>query len=152
VECEGREERGQGGGDGASYHNVPQAQAAVRALEQVLRDSEVTSCAILTPYNAQVRLLKSMLRGANKQAMLDSGRLTISSVDGFQGREADAVIFSTVRCNAQQRLGFVSDARRMNVALTRARRGLIVIGSSRTLCGDGNWDSWLRWLANASRN
>jgi len=49
-------------------------------------------------------------------------QVVVSSVDGYQGREADVVVFSTVRCNPQRRLGFVTDPRRMNVAITRPRR------------------------------
>jgi len=146
VPCEGPEARSQrGGGDGASYHNVQQAEAAIALLGQVLQDASVATCAILTPYNGQVRLMIARLT-AGQQRLLESGHLVISTVDGFQGREADAVILSTVRCNARGKIGFVSDVRRMNVALTRARRGLIVVGSAATLHRDTNWAAWLAWV------
>ena len=56
------------------------------------------------------------------------------------------IIFSTVRCNKEGRLGFVTDPRRMNVAITRAKRGLIVIGSSATLSSNKCWSSWLQHI------
>ena len=59
--------------------------------------------------------------------------IEIDSVDGFQGREKEAVIISMVRSNRDGEIGFLSDIRRMNVALTRARRKLIVIGDSATI-------------------
>jgi superfamily I DNA and/or RNA helicase len=59
--------------------------------------------------------------------------LEIDSVDGFQGREKEAVVISLVRSNPQGEIGFLGDIRRMNVALTRARRKLLVIGDSATL-------------------
>ena len=59
--------------------------------------------------------------------------LEIDSVDGFQGREKEAVVLSLVRSNPEGEIGFLADVRRMNVALTRARRKLLVIGDSATL-------------------
>ncbi|MBI4056724.1 MAG: AAA family ATPase [Elusimicrobia bacterium] len=83
-----------------------------------------TQIGILTPYVAQVRLLKSL----GKEPGLEIG-----SIDGFQGREKEAVILSLVRSNDKGEVGFLSDIRRMNVAMTRARRFLIVIGDSATI-------------------
>ena len=62
--------------------------------------------------------------------------LEIDTVDGFQGREKEAVVISCVRSNSDGEIGFLADRRRMNVALTRARRKLIVVGDSSTLGGN----------------
>ena len=74
-----------------------------------------------------MRLLRERLK-----ARLAQG-LEIGSIDGFQGRENEVVIISLVRANADGEIGFLADTRRMNVALTRARRTLIVIGDSATI-------------------
>lgn len=70
----------------------------------------------------------------------------VASVEGFQGKEKEVIIFSTVRSNDRKAMGFVSNSKRMNVALTRAKRGLIVIGSKKTLSSHGNWKSWFAWV------
>jgi ATP-dependent RNA/DNA helicase IGHMBP2 len=108
-----------------SRENEGEAKLALQ-LYQELRTAGIPakSIAIITPYVAQVRLLRSMNP--------DRG-VEIGSVDGFQGREKEAIILSLVRSNDQGEVGFLSDIRRMNVAMTRARRLLIVIGDSATL-------------------
>ena len=64
----------------------------------------------------------------------------------YQGRERDVIIFSAVRSNRQGRIGFLTDWRRMNVALTRAKSGLIVIGDGETLReGDKHWNAFVNW-------
>jgi superfamily I DNA and/or RNA helicase len=83
------------------------------------------SIAILTPYTRQADLLKRTLSAFKN--------VEISSIDGFQGREADIVIFPTVRCNVHHEIGFLSDMRRLNVALTRAKIAVIVVGDRDTL-------------------
>ena len=81
--------------------------------------------AVLTPYTAQATLLKSLLPSS----------MTISTIDGFQGREADIIVYVTVLCNVDHKIGFLRDARRLNVALTRAKVGCIVVGDRATLEG-----------------
>ncbi len=83
--------------------------------------------AIIAPYAAQVRFLRDHCNIED---------LEIDTVDGFQGREKEAVLITLVRSNREGEIGFLSDARRMNVALTRARRKLIVVGDSATLGND----------------
>ena len=70
-----------------------------------------------------------LCRGARCEAPVDS-------VDGFQGREKEAIIISLVRSNAEGEIGFLAEVRRMNVAMTRARRKLLIIGNSATLSND----------------
>ena len=83
--------------------------------------------AVLTPYTRQVEMLRTLLPS--------TAGITVSSIDGFQGREADVVIFVTVRCNVHGEIGFLTDLRRLNVVMTRAKVGCIVIGDRATLTG-----------------
>ena len=73
--------------------------------------------------------------------------VSIRSVDGFQGQERELIIFSAVRSNDLGQLGFLDDDKRMNVLLTRARKGLIVIGNGDTLAqNDSTWKKWIDWM------
>jgi ATP-dependent RNA/DNA helicase IGHMBP2 len=116
------------------------AQAARVALEVqrlLARGLAPTALGVITPYDAQVRTLRALLRAA-----CDAG-LEIASVDGFQGREKEAVIVDLVRCNDEGELGFLRDKRRMNVALTRAKRFLLVAGDSATLASDAYYRAFM---------
>ena len=95
----------------------------------------------------QVTELRAQLQASQTTAgPLADGVLEIKTVDGFQGREKEMVVFSSVRCNADRSVGFLADSRRLNVALTRAKRGLIVVGNWRTLRADPVWCKWLNWV------
>ena len=85
--------------------------------------------AILTPYLSQRTRLTEALPAYN-----------VSSIDGYQGREAEIIVFVTVRCNNHFEIGFLKDLRRLNVAITRAKAGVIIIGDRRTLVGSAEDD------------
>lgn len=111
---------------GGSSRLNPQEAALVGEKVQALLAAGVApeTIAVIAPYAAQVRLLREQLPIQG---------LEIDSIDGFQGREKEAVVLSLVRSNVEGEVGFLADIRRMNVALTRARRKLLVIGDSATL-------------------
>jgi regulator of nonsense transcripts 1 len=101
------------------------------------------SIVVLSPYTRQAEVLKRMLSSIPHN-------IDVSSIDGFQGREADIIVFVTVRCNDHREIGFLKDMRRMNVALTRAKSALVVVGNRATLTegtADGEASSmWRRML------
>jgi superfamily I DNA and/or RNA helicase len=80
--------------------------------------------AILTPYTHQREALTAAMP-----------RIEVSSIDGFQGREADIIIFVTVRCNVYGDIGFLADMRRLNVVMTRAKCRVVIVGHKGTLIG-----------------
>jgi superfamily I DNA and/or RNA helicase len=111
--------------DGESRRNRGEAEFAIARVQELLAAGVAPrAIGVITPYAAQVRLLRDLLSVEG---------LEIDSVDGFQGREKEAIVISLVRSNLQGEIGFLADERRMNVALTRARRKLIVIGDSATI-------------------
>jgi superfamily I DNA and/or RNA helicase len=111
--------------DGDSRLNEREAALAGRKVQALLSlGVSPQAIAAIAPYSAQVRLLRQQLAATGVE---------VDSVDGFQGREKEAVIISLVRSNTNCEIGFLADVRRMNVALTRARRKLIVIGDSATI-------------------
>lgn len=126
--------------------NSVEAQRILNLVGDIIRGGELglTDIGVVTPYSAQVRRLRQMVRQVCP-SHLDVRNLEIASVDAFQGREKELMIFSAVRCNPRGNMGFLADWRRLNVMLTRARRGLVVFGSGTTLCADPTWRRWLKW-------
>ncbi|RHY35962.1 hypothetical protein DYB38_011316 [Aphanomyces astaci] len=126
------EESVEGGGGvqtlhGASKSNPGEAQVVAQHVTALLatglKPSEV---AVITPYNGQVGVLRRLLHPVHPT-------LEIRSVDGFQGCEKEAVVMSLVRSNCKSAVGFLADDRRMNVAVTRAKRHVALIGDTDTL-------------------
>ena len=126
--------------DGLSRINPAEAKLALQTLhdyiERIGKDRilyERLDIGIISPYKGQVHLLRKMLRKDSYWKPLRH-LISINTVDGFQGQERDIILISMVRQNEQGQVGFLADLRRMNVAITRARMKLIIIGHSPTLC------------------
>ncbi|KAK9866538.1 hypothetical protein WJX84_002418 [Apatococcus fuscideae] len=141
------------GARGVSKSNPAEARILTMMTRQLMAANESllsgAGIGIITPYAGQVREIKYQLSICGYQpiaAALLNGLLEVKTVDGFQGREKEIILFSAVRCNPQQHVGFLNDARRLNVALTRAKRGLIVLGSRQTLKASPIRKRWLKWV------
>ncbi|KAH8602786.1 P-loop containing nucleoside triphosphate hydrolase protein [Bisporella sp. PMI_857] len=128
---------------GESKSNEMEA-ALVKIHVQNLVDAGVKpeDIAIVTPYNAQLALVSRLLKEAFPG-------IELGSVDGFQGREKEVVIVSLVRSNSKREVGFLAEKRRLNVAMTRPRRSLIIIGDSETVgAGSKYLKRWMDFLEN----
>ncbi|KIY47591.1 P-loop containing nucleoside triphosphate hydrolase protein [Fistulina hepatica ATCC 64428] len=139
-------ERLEGDGDEGSRCNENETTIVKYWVDKLVSSGVSPSqIAIITPYQAQVTLLVSLIR---PQYGPD---IEVGTVDGMQGREKEAVIISLVRSNDKREVGFLREKRRMNVAMTRAKRHLCVVGDSSTVCHGGRYlKRWLAWLeANA---
>jgi superfamily I DNA and/or RNA helicase len=95
-------------------------------------ENERIDFGIITPYRGQARLLRRLLKMQHYFRKLKR-HITVGTVDGFQGQERDVIVISLVRSNAEGQIGFLRDLRRMNVAMTRARMKLIIVGNAETL-------------------
>jgi superfamily I DNA and/or RNA helicase len=126
---------------GPSTFNPGNAErVAAEARRLLSRGLPPTEIAIIAAYSAQARRLRELLR-AERAAGLEIG-----TVDGFQGREKEAVIVDLVRSNDHGEIGFLADTRRMNVALTRARRFLLVVADSATLGAHPYYAAFLSYV------
>ncbi|PSK35912.1 DNA polymerase alpha-associated DNA helicase A [Elsinoe australis] len=126
---------------GDSKSNPSEAQV-VRMHVEKLVDCGVKAedIAVITPYNGQLALLSQLLKERFPG-------MELGSVDGFQGREKEAVIVSLTRSNAEGEVGFLSEKRRLNVAMTRPKRHLCVIGDSETVSRGGKFlKAWMSFL------
>ena len=142
-----------------SYSNESEATVIVQLLKDVFKreislESYTRTIGVVTPYAAQVSLLKTKMAKDKEFRMLAQNHpavIEVKSVDAYQGRERDVIIFSAVRSNHKGRIGFLKDWRRMNVAITRAKSGLIVVGDMETLmAGDKHWEAFGKWCQNVS--
>ena len=125
---------------GSSLLNYSEAELTLLSLQayyemigkQRILDERL-DVGIISPYRAQVQLLRRLIR---KREFFKPFRslISVNTVDGFQGQERDIIVISLVRSNDEGQIGFLRDLRRMNVAITRARMKLIILGDRQTLC------------------
>lgn len=120
---------------GQSYYNRIEVQGIVQVLHrmerQYQRKGETREVAVITPYNAQIAELREHI--TPQSAFWKALTIEVATIDAFQGRDCDIVLYSTVRSNKELRLGFLKDWRRLNVALSRAKQLLILVGDILTL-------------------
>ncbi|KAH7657206.1 senataxin protein [Dioscorea alata] len=133
-------------GGSVSYQNIHEAQFCLRLYEhlqkfQKLNSGKKVSVGIITPYKLQ---LKCLQREFEEVMNTEEGKdIYINTVDAFQGQERDVIIMSCVRAS-NHGVGFVADIRRMNVALTRARRALWVVGNANALMQSDDWAALIK--------
>ena len=131
----GRERRG---AHGTSWVNELEASCIARLAAALLVDTPPSAIGVITPYAAQASEIR---RALHRHAVPRT--VEVKTVDGFQGREKEVILFSAVRANGRGDIGFLSDERRLNVGLTRARRALLVVGCRRTLSNDPTWGAFI---------
>ena len=126
---------------GSSIKNTREADVIVDVIKQLIKLAKykLTEIAILTPYTAQVKCIREKLELV--------ARVEVSSIDGFQGKEKEVIVFSTVRNNSEGVLGFTDSQYRINVLLTRAKCAIIGVGSTKTLAM-GKSQIWRHWIDN----
>ncbi len=111
--------------DSTSLENIEEAKVVKDIITCLVNaDVNINHIGVISPYKDQMELLKNTLKGYDVE---------VNTVDGFQGREKDIIIISLVRSNLEREIGFLKDKRRLNVAITRAKRKLIIVGDSKTL-------------------
>jgi superfamily I DNA and/or RNA helicase len=122
------------GSDGSSLQNEGELQIVKKIIETEMLDPLCT--AFISPYAGQVAAAKELL----------PKQMRISTIDSFQGQEKEIIILSLVRSNDDGDIGFLKDYRRMNVAITRAKEQLFVIGDSATIGGDAFYNAFLTYV------
>ena len=133
--------------DGNSFFNEMEADKVVSIISGLIAGGDVSAEEIfaLSPYRPQVRLLATKLRDKGM------GRVIVQTVEKSQGDQNIVVVLSTVRCNTRGSYGFVGDERRLNVAMTRAQRGLIIVGDERTLAAVDPCNVWTPFFREFAR-
>ena len=130
---------------GTSTRNVGESAILAEVIDRIVRSDTVQShnVGVVVPYLAQRQSLIAELR---KRGLQHAG-IQINTVEGFQGHERDIMIISTTRSNAIGALGFLDDDQRMNVMLTRAKKGIVIVGDRETLKKrkQTRWASYMDW-------
>ena len=129
---------------GTSYLNRTEASYVEKVVTHLLRLGVTPGqIGVITPYDGQRKYVSEYMRRAGALAHTLYEGIEVASVDAFQGREKDFILVSCVRSSETQGIGFLSDPRRLNVALTRARLGIILLGNPRVLSKNALWAALL---------
>lgn len=129
---------------GTSYLNRTEASYVEKVVTHLLRMGVTPAqIGVITPYDGQKKYVSEYMRRSGALASALYEAIEVASVDAFQGREKDFILVTCVRSSETQGIGFLSDPRRLNVALTRARLGVIVLGNPRVLSKNALWAALL---------
>ncbi|CAM9092624.1 unnamed protein product [Ascophyllum nodosum] len=132
---------------GTSYLNRTEATAVEKCVTRFLQKGVTPEqIGVVTPYEGQRSYLVNHLQRAGSLRSSLYSDIEVASVDSFQGREKDLILLTCVRSNEHQGIGFLSDPRRLNVALTRARFGCIVVGNPRILSKNPLWNALINFF------
>lgn len=129
--------------------NPTEVKVISNIISSIVKAGEIQpkNIAVITPYSKQVQLIRTVLSN-DIMFERETQDVKVGTVDSFQGQETDLVIFSAVRSNVMKELGFLRDSRRLNVAITRAKRGLIIVGDQTVLRTCRHWAALLDSCAN----
>lgn len=129
-----------------SYSNNAEKELVKEILLKFSKNQffDFKNLAIISNYSSQIYNLKSDIKKLRDKELYEN--LEIDTVDAFQGREKDFIIISTVRSNSIGKVGFLSDSRRMNVGITRAKHGVVIIGDMDTLNNEPKWKMLIKIL------
>ena len=127
---------------GTSYVNEKESLTLVRIIKHKFCRDEIRNTCVITPYFGQKELLEDVFN-------LNNIYVDVSSVDSFQGQESDFIVINTVRNNANHEIGFLKDVKRLNVSISRAKYGLIIIGNVECLYNakiDNKYSIWRTYI------
>ncbi|KAK2074290.1 hypothetical protein P8C59_008508 [Phyllachora maydis] len=125
---------------GTSYLNRAEASHVEKVVTRFFKAGvRPSGIGVITPYEGQRSYIVNTMQNTGTYKKEDYKEVEVASVDAFQGREKDFIVLSCVRSNADQGIGFLSDPRRLNVALTRAKYGLVIIGAPQVLAKHELW-------------
>jgi len=142
--------------DNGGWYNISEARLACSLAQELVFESGVrqSDICIMSPFAAQVKLLRSMIRSRHYAGGIGLWDVNIGPVEAFQGLEKRVVVICTTRTrmrfvadDVKRGVGLLGQKRKMNVALTRAREGLFVIGSPEVLGADEHWRAWMAFCA-----
>ena len=129
-----------------SRYNPDEFQILCEHLYQLLEPYEADytpNIGIISPYREQVEYITDALQ---EDPLLKDRPITVNTIDGFQGQEREVIYISLVRSNSKSQIGFLKDTRRMNVAMTRAKKLLVIIGDSGTIGRDKFYEKFLNYV------
>ncbi len=135
-----------------SSYNKEESDLLIRHFRQYMMlaqntaDDKNPTVGVISPYKAQVTSLQDLFKGIEEEFDNLHPQISINTVDSFQGQERDVIYISLVRSNDRGEIGFLADTRRMNVAITRARKKLVVIGDSSTIGQHPFYSSFLDYI------